>query len=69
MELELTLMLLAVPAIFALGWFASRFDLRQWRREERRSAQPYYRGLNYLLGEQHELAIDAFIEADRKSVV
>ena len=63
MELELTLMLLAVPAIFALGWFASRFDLRQWRREERRSAQPYYRGLNYLLGEQHELAIDAFIEA------
>ncbi|MBQ9578253.1 MAG: lipopolysaccharide assembly protein LapB [Ottowia sp.] len=63
MELELTLMLLAVPAIFALGWFASRLDLRQWRREERQAARPYYRGLNYLLGEQHDLAIDAFIEA------
>ncbi|MBQ1657551.1 MAG: lipopolysaccharide assembly protein LapB, partial [Rhodocyclaceae bacterium] len=63
MESELTLMLLAVPVIFALGWLASRFDLRQWRLEERHASKSYYRGLNYLLGEQHDQAIDAFVEA------
>lgn len=63
MESELTLMLLAVPVIFALGWLASRLDLRQWRLDERHASKSYYRGLNYLLGEQHDQAIDAFIEA------
>ncbi len=63
METELALMLLAVPIIFALGWLASRLDLRQWRLEERHTSRAYYKGLNYLLGEQTDQAIDAFIEA------
>ena len=49
--------------VFALGWLASRFDLRQWKREQKESPKAYYQGLNLLLNEQHDKAIDAFIEA------
>lgn len=63
MEAELTWILLAAPIVFALGWLASRLDLRQWRLHERQASRPYYRGLDYLLGEQPDQAIDAFIEA------
>ena len=48
---------------FALGWLASRLDVRQYRRERQDSPKVYYKGLNLLLNEQHDKAIDAFIEA------
>jgi lipopolysaccharide biosynthesis regulator YciM len=48
---------------FILGWIASRLDVRQGRREQRDSPKVYYKGLNLLLNEQHDKAIDAFIEA------
>jgi lipopolysaccharide biosynthesis regulator YciM len=48
---------------FALGWLASRLDARQFRRERQESPKVYYKGLNLLLNEQHDKAIDAFIEA------
>lgn len=54
---------LAFGAGFILGWIASRLDLRQGRREQRESPKVYYKGLNLLLNEQHDKAIDAFIEA------
>lgn len=63
MDFDLQWLLLALPLTFALGWLASRFDLRQWKREERNSPRAYYKGLNLLLNEQHDKAIDAFIEA------
>ena len=63
MEDGLTWILLAAPVVFALGWLASRLDLRQWRQQQRRTTRPYYQGLDYLLGEQPEQAIDAFIQA------
>ena len=44
------------------GW-RSRFDLRQWKREQRDSPKAYFKGLNLLLNEQQDKAIDAFIEA------
>ena len=56
-------MLIGVPLVFALGWIASRLDLRQLRRESRDSPRAYYKGLNLLLNEQQDKAIDAFIEA------
>jgi lipopolysaccharide biosynthesis regulator YciM len=56
-------LLLGLPLTFALGWLASRFDLRQWRREQKDSPKAYYKGLNLLLNDQHDKAIDAFIEA------
>ncbi len=48
---------------FALGWLASRLDAHQYRRERQESPKVYYKGLNLLLNEQHDKAIDAFIEA------
>jgi lipopolysaccharide biosynthesis regulator YciM len=55
--------LLVLPAAFALGWLASRLDWRQLRLEDRRNPRAYFRGLNFLLNEQQDQAIDAFIEA------
>ncbi|MBP6900867.1 MAG: lipopolysaccharide assembly protein LapB [Burkholderiaceae bacterium] len=56
-------LLVALPAAFALGWFGSRMDLRQWQRSDRQAPKAYFKGLNLLLNEQPDKAIDAFIEA------
>ena len=56
--------LLAIPLAFLLGWVASR-------REGRLSDQPaalggaYFRGVNLLLNEQYDKAIDAFVDVVR----
>jgi lipopolysaccharide assembly protein B len=55
--------LVALPVAFGLGWLASRWDWRQLRLENKRDPKAYFRGLNYLLNEQQDRAIDAFIEA------
>ncbi|MDR1969018.1 MAG: lipopolysaccharide assembly protein LapB [Burkholderiaceae bacterium] len=66
MEFDLNWLLIGVPIVFALGWIASRFDLRQLRIENRQAPKAYFKGLNYLLNEQQDQAIDAFIEAVQK---
>ena len=63
MEFDLGWILLGLPVAFALGWFASRMDLRQLRLENRQAPKAYFKGLNFLLNEQQDKAIDAFIEA------
>jgi lipopolysaccharide biosynthesis regulator YciM len=63
MDFDLTWLLWGLPVAFALGWAASRLDLRQWRFEGRQAPKAYFRGLNHLLNEQQDQAIDAFIEA------
>jgi len=63
MDFDLTWLLWGLPLAFALGWFASRLDLRQLRIENRLAPKAYFRGLNFLLNEQQDQAIDAFIEA------
>ncbi len=63
MDFDLQWLLLAFPVTFLLGWLASRMDLKQVRKEESASPQAYYKGLNLLLNEQQDKAIDAFIEA------
>lgn len=63
MDFDLTWLLWGLPVAFALGWIASRLDLRQWRMESRQAPKAYFRGLNHLLNEQPDQAIDAFIEA------
>ena len=63
MDFDLSWLLLALPAAFALGWLASRLDLRQVRREHRDAPRAYFKGLSLLLNEQQDKAIDVFIEA------
>lgn len=62
MEIQLW-WLLALPLFFALGWLAARIDIRQVVEESRALPRSYLTGLNFLLNEQPDKAIDAFIEA------
>jgi lipopolysaccharide biosynthesis regulator YciM len=63
MDFDLSWLLWGLPIAFGLGWLASRLDLRQLRIENRLAPKAYFRGLNFLLNEQQDQAIDAFIEA------
>ena len=54
--------LLVIPVAFALGWMASRYDLKALLSESATLPRSYFRGLNFLLNEQPDKAIDAFIE-------
>ena len=57
--------LLALPLFFALGWLAARIDIRQVIQESRALPRSYLAGLNFLLNEEQDKAVDAFIEAVR----
>ena len=61
MEFELW-WLLGIPVFFALGWLAARVDIHQLISESRSLPRAYFKGLNFLLNDQHDKAIDAFIE-------
>ncbi len=63
MDFDLSWVLWGLPIAFVLGWLASRLDLRQLRIENRQAPKAYFKGLNFLLNEQQDQAIDAFIEA------
>jgi len=54
--------LLALPVFFALGWMAARIDIKHLLSESRVLPKSYFRGLNFLLNEQPDKAIEAFIE-------
>ncbi|WEY37965.1 lipopolysaccharide assembly protein LapB [Paraburkholderia sp. SUR17] len=54
--------LLVIPVAFALGWMAARYDLKALLSESANLPRSYFRGLNFLLNEQPDKAIDAFIE-------
>jgi lipopolysaccharide biosynthesis regulator YciM len=54
--------LLGIPVFFGLGWIAARVDINQLLSESRTLPRGYFKGLNFLLNEQPDKAIDAFIE-------
>jgi lipopolysaccharide assembly protein B len=54
--------LLGFPLFFGLGWIAARIDIRQIVSESRALPRSYFKGLNFLLNEQPDKAIEAFIE-------
>ncbi|MDP1926815.1 MAG: lipopolysaccharide assembly protein LapB [Thiobacillus sp.] len=54
--------LLAFPLFFVLGWLAARVDIKQVMTESRALPNSYFRGLNFLLNEQPDKAIEAFLE-------
>jgi lipopolysaccharide assembly protein B len=66
MDFDFSWLLWGLPIAFVLGWLASRLDLRQLRIENRQAPKAYFKGLNFLLNEQQDQAIDAFIEAVQK---
>ncbi len=47
---------------FAMGWIAARIDIKHLLRESRALPLSYFRGLNFLLNEQPDKAIESFIE-------
>lgn len=54
--------LLALPLFFVLGWIAARIDIRHLLSESRVLPSSYFKGLNFLVNEQPDKAIEAFIE-------
>ncbi|MBC3807593.1 lipopolysaccharide assembly protein LapB [Undibacterium seohonense] len=54
--------LLGIPLFFSLGWIAARVDIRQLISESSSLPKGYFKGLNFLLNDQPDKAIDAFIE-------
>jgi lipopolysaccharide biosynthesis regulator YciM len=61
MELEVW-WLLGFPLFFALGWLAARVDIKQLISESRALPSSYFKGLNFLINQQPDKAIEAFIE-------
>ncbi|UCD67831.1 MAG: lipopolysaccharide assembly protein LapB [Betaproteobacteria bacterium] len=61
MEFELW-WLLGFPLFFVLGWMAARIDIKQLLSESRALPLSYFKGLNFLLNEQPDKAIEALIE-------
>ena len=55
--------LLALPLFFSLGWLAARVDLKQLLAESTALPAAYFKGLNFLITNQQDKAIEAFTEA------
>lgn len=55
-------MLLVFPLFFGMGWLAARLDIKQLLSESSALPSSYFQGLNFLLNEQPDKAIEAFIE-------
>ena len=55
-------MLLILPLFFGMGWLAARIDIKELLSESSALPQSYFQGLNFLLNEQQDKAIEAFIE-------
>jgi lipopolysaccharide assembly protein B len=55
--------LLFFPLFFVLGWAAARVDIRHLVKESRSLPRSYFQGLNFLLNEQPDRAIESFVDA------
>lgn len=55
-------MLLVFPLFFGMGWLAARIDIKELLTESNTLPSSYFQGLNFLLNEQQDQAIEAFIE-------
>lgn len=57
--------LLGIPFFFALGWIAARVDIRHLISESRSLPRSYYKGLNAVLNDEQDKAIDIFVDIAR----
>jgi lipopolysaccharide biosynthesis regulator YciM len=55
--------LLVLPLFFTLGWIAARVDIKQLIAESTALPAAYFKGLNFLISDQHNKAVEAFSEA------
>ena len=55
--------LIVLPLFFTLGWLAARVDIRQLLSESTTLPATYFKGLNFLIDDQHDKAVEAFSEA------
>jgi lipopolysaccharide biosynthesis regulator YciM len=55
--------LLVLPLFFTLGWIAARVDIKQLLSESTALPAAYFKGLNFLISDQHDKAVEAFSEA------
>ena len=54
--------LILIPVIFSLGWLAARLESRSVAQTQVQMPESYFKGVNFLLSEQPDKAIDAFLE-------
>ncbi|HZZ92786.1 MAG TPA: lipopolysaccharide assembly protein LapB [Usitatibacter sp.] len=59
--------LLALPVFFGMGWIAARVDLKSLLSESRALPSSYFRGLNFLLNEQPDKAIESFLQVAKEN--
>ena len=53
--------LLALPAFFGIGWVTARVDIKSLILESKSLPSSYFKGLNFLLTEQPDKAIESFL--------
>jgi lipopolysaccharide assembly protein B len=58
--------LLALPVFFGMGWVAARIDIKSLLSESRAMPSSYFRGLNFLLNEQPDKAIESFLQVAKE---
>lgn len=59
--------LLALPVFFGMGWIAARIDIKSLLSESRALPSSYFRGLNFLLKEQPDKAIESFLQVAKEN--
>ena len=59
--------LIALPVFFGMGWVAARVDLKSLLSESRALPSSYFRGLNFLLNEQPDKAIESFLQVAKEN--
>ncbi len=59
-------LLLLALGFFGAGWLFARIDIKHLLSESRALPQSYFRGLNFLLNEQPDQAIESFLEVTRQ---
>jgi lipopolysaccharide biosynthesis regulator YciM len=59
--------LLALPVFFGMGWVAARVDIKSLLSESRSLPSSYFKGLNFLLNEQQDKAIESFLQVAKEN--
>ncbi len=59
--------LLALPVFFGMGWVAARIDIKSLLSESSALPTSYFRGLNFLLNEQPDKAIESFLQVAKEN--